>query len=104
MCAAAHAWVGLGRIVYIVSSVQLACILAELGRAEAAVYTSGEHCPMCAAAHAWVGLGRIVYIVSSVQVSGMLTELDGWTRYGICTAATTPGAPVPPDVSRVRAW
>ncbi|MFF5471018.1 nucleoside deaminase [Streptomyces achromogenes] len=31
MCAAAHAWVGLGRIVYIVSSVQLAGILAELG-------------------------------------------------------------------------
>ncbi len=59
---------------------------------------------MCAAAHAWVGLGRVVYIVSSVQLSGMLAELDGWTRYGICTAATTPGAPVPPDVSRVRAW
>ncbi|MFG2932038.1 nucleoside deaminase [Streptomyces achromogenes] len=31
MCAAAHAWVGLGRIVYVVSSVQLAGILAELG-------------------------------------------------------------------------
>ncbi|GHH04837.1 nucleoside deaminase [Streptomyces rubradiris] len=30
MCAAAHAWVGLGRIVYIVSSVQLSGILAEL--------------------------------------------------------------------------
>ncbi|KOV71965.1 MULTISPECIES: nucleoside deaminase [unclassified Streptomyces] len=44
-------------------------------RAEATVYTSGEHCPMCAAAHAWVGLGRIVYIVSSVQLSGMLAEL-----------------------------
>ena len=26
-------------------------------RADATVYTSGEHCPMCAAAHAWVGLG-----------------------------------------------
>ncbi len=44
-------------------------------RAEATVYTSGEHCPMCAAAHAWVGLGRIVYIVSSVQLSGLLAEL-----------------------------
>ncbi|MCL3997563.1 nucleoside deaminase [Streptomyces lavenduligriseus] len=44
-------------------------------RAEATVYTSGEHCPMCAAAHAWVGLGRIVYIVSSVQLSGTLAEL-----------------------------
>ncbi|MEU3955415.1 nucleoside deaminase [Streptomyces achromogenes] len=31
MCAAAHAWVGLGRIVYIVFSVQLVGILAELG-------------------------------------------------------------------------
>ncbi|WP_181798815.1 nucleoside deaminase [Streptomyces sp. WELS2] len=31
MCAAAHAWVGLGRIVYIVSSVQLSGILAESG-------------------------------------------------------------------------
>ncbi|AEY87470.1 hypothetical protein SHJG_2195 [Streptomyces hygroscopicus subsp. jinggangensis 5008] len=31
MCAAAHAWVGLGRIVYIVSSAQLSTLLAELG-------------------------------------------------------------------------
>jgi len=31
MCAAAHAWVGLGRIVYASSSVQLAGWLAELG-------------------------------------------------------------------------
>ncbi|MEW2515907.1 nucleoside deaminase [Streptomyces sp. NPDC046870] len=31
MCAAAHAWVGLGRIVYVVSSVQLSGLLAELG-------------------------------------------------------------------------
>ncbi|KUN22987.1 cytidine deaminase [Streptomyces corchorusii] len=31
MCAAAHAWVGLGRIVYIVSSAQLSALLAELG-------------------------------------------------------------------------
>ncbi|MEV7814222.1 nucleoside deaminase [Streptomyces flaveolus] len=44
-------------------------------RAEATVYTSGEHCPMCAAAHAWVGLGRIVYIVSSVQLACILAEL-----------------------------
>lgn len=38
-------------------------------RAEATVYTSGEHCPMCAAAHAWVGLGRIVYASSSEQLT-----------------------------------
>ncbi|MDN3261382.1 nucleoside deaminase [Streptomyces sp. CSDS2] len=39
MCAAAHAWVGLGRIVYIVSSVQLSGILAELGVPEPPVRT-----------------------------------------------------------------
>ncbi|MEU3528677.1 nucleoside deaminase [Streptomyces sp. NPDC038707] len=31
MCAAAHAWVGLGRIVYVLSSVQLSGLLGELG-------------------------------------------------------------------------
>ncbi|MFV0137655.1 nucleoside deaminase [Streptomyces sp. HMX87] len=31
MCAAAHAWVGLGRIVYVASSEQLSAWLAELG-------------------------------------------------------------------------
>ncbi|MET8979655.1 nucleoside deaminase [Streptomyces sp. NPDC004539] len=31
MCAAAHAWVGLGRIVYVASSEQLGAWLAELG-------------------------------------------------------------------------
>ena len=31
MCAAAHGWVGLGRIVYVSSSAQLAAWLAELG-------------------------------------------------------------------------
>ena len=44
-------------------------------RAEAAVYTSGEHCPMCAAAHGWVGLGRIVYASSSEQLGEWLTDL-----------------------------
>ncbi len=38
-------------------------------RAQACVYTSGEHCPMCAAAHAWVGLGRIVYASSTAQLT-----------------------------------
>jgi tRNA(Arg) A34 adenosine deaminase TadA len=41
-------------------------------RADATVYTSGEHCPMCAAAHAWVGLGRIVYAASTAQMVGWL--------------------------------
>ncbi|MGW1598589.1 nucleoside deaminase [Streptomyces sp. NPDC002343] len=31
MCAAAHAWVGLGRIVYVLSSAQLSGLLAEFG-------------------------------------------------------------------------
>ena len=44
-------------------------------RAEATVYTSGEHCPMCAAAHGWVGLGRIVYASSSEQLGEWLTDL-----------------------------
>lgn len=44
-------------------------------RAQATVYTSGEHCPMCAAAHAWVGLGRIVYASSSAQLVSWLGEL-----------------------------
>jgi tRNA(Arg) A34 adenosine deaminase TadA len=44
-------------------------------RRQAAVYTSGEHCPMCAAAHAWAGLGRIVYASSSVQ---LFDWLAGW--------------------------
>src|SRR6204780_5494491 len=44
-------------------------------RAEATVYTSGEHCPMCAAAHGWAGLGRIVYATSSEQTGIWLAEL-----------------------------
>jgi len=44
-------------------------------RAQATVYTSGEHCPMCAAAHGWVGLGRIVYASSSQQLVAWLDEL-----------------------------
>ncbi|MDR2148362.1 MAG: nucleoside deaminase [Tannerella sp.] len=44
-------------------------------RAEATVYTSGEHCPMCAAAHGWAGLGRIVYATGTEQLTGWLAEL-----------------------------
>ncbi|WP_339805419.1 nucleoside deaminase [uncultured Marinobacter sp.] len=49
--------------------------MTPAARAEAVVYTSGEHCPMCAAAHAWVGLGRVVYASSSEQLSAWLGEL-----------------------------
>ncbi|CAM4024463.1 nucleoside deaminase [Bordetella muralis] len=44
-------------------------------RAQATVYTSGEHCAMCAAAHGWVGLGRIVYASSSAQLRTWLSAL-----------------------------
>ena len=37
-------------------------------RADATVYTSGEHCPMCSGAHGMVGLGRIVIASSSRQL------------------------------------
>lgn len=50
--------------------------LAPAERAQATVYTSGEHCAMCAAAHGWVGLGRIVYATSSAQLARWLAE---WT-------------------------
>lgn len=49
--------------------------LTEEERANATVYTSGEHCPMCAAAHGWVGLGRIVYASSSDQLAEWSSEL-----------------------------
>lgn len=44
-------------------------------RANATVYTSGEHCPMCSAAHGWVGLGRIVFAASSKQLTEWLADL-----------------------------
>jgi tRNA(Arg) A34 adenosine deaminase TadA len=48
--------------------------LTASARAEATVYTSGEHCPMCSAAHGWMRLGRIVYAVSSLQLGEWLAE------------------------------
>lgn len=45
-------------------------------RAEAIVYTSGEHCAMCSAAHAWAGLGKIIYAGSTEQLSEWLSELS----------------------------
>ncbi|WP_372844323.1 nucleoside deaminase [Psychrobacter sp.] len=44
-------------------------------RAQAVVYTSGEHCAMCSAAHAWAGLGRIVYVSSSKQLDEWMEEM-----------------------------
>ena len=37
-------------------------------RADATMYTSGEHCAMCAAAHVWAGIGRLVYVLSAEQI------------------------------------
>ncbi len=42
--------------------------LTEKERAQATMYTSGEHCPMCSAAHAWAGLGNIVFLSSAEQL------------------------------------
>lgn len=63
-------------------------------RAEAVVYTSGEHCPMCSAAHAWVGLGEIVYVHSSEQLVAWLNE------WGLSTGpvATLPIQQVAPEI------
>lgn len=47
----------------------------EADRADATVYTSGEHCPMCSAAHGIVGLGRIVYVSSSEQLGEWKAEM-----------------------------
>lgn len=60
--------------------------LSPDARAEATVYTSGEHCPMCAAAHAWVGLGPIVY-------AGSAAQLADWTA--AAGADPAPVAPLP---------
>ena len=77
-------------------------------RAEATVYTSGEHCPMCAAAHGWAGLGRIVYATSSEQMTGWLAELGVAPApvLALPIAAIVPGVPVagpaPQLAERVR--
>jgi len=60
-------------------------------RAEATVYTSGEHCPMCSAAHAWVGLGRIAYLASSEQLVGWLRELGVHPAPGASAASAGGG-------------
>jgi len=83
--------------------------LSPAERADATVYTSGEHCPMCAASHGWVGLGRIVYVASSEQFSSWLEE------WGVAPApvaalpitVVVPGAvvdgPVPELVDEIKA-
>lgn len=51
--------------------------LSATDRANATVYTSGEHCPMCAAAHGLAGLGRIVYVSSSKMFGEWQEEFGG---------------------------
>ncbi|WNI18850.1 nucleoside deaminase [Actinacidiphila sp. ITFR-21] len=79
-------------------------------RAQATVYTSGEHCPMCAAAHGWVGLGRIVYVSSSRQARGWLAELGvsgGSPVAALSVQEVAPGldvaGPVPELADEIRA-
>lgn len=50
--------------------------MTEADRADATVYTSGEHCPMCSAAHGMVGLGRIVYASSTEQLNQWKDEME----------------------------
>lgn len=83
--------------------------LPQTERAAAAVYTSGEHCPMCAAAHGWVGLGRIVFAASSAQLAGWRAEwsLPPSPVAVLSITDVVPGldvtGPVPPYDQRMRA-
>ncbi|MFI0240297.1 nucleoside deaminase [Streptomyces sp. NPDC016845] len=63
MCAAAHAWVGLGRIVYVASSAQLSQWLAEWGRPQAPVRAL-----------------PVQEIAPHVTVEGPVAELAPWVR------------------------
>jgi tRNA(Arg) A34 adenosine deaminase TadA len=63
MCAAAHAWVGLGRIVYVASSAQLAEWLGELGVPPAPV----RPLPICE-------------VATGVEVEGPVPELIAEVR------------------------
>ncbi|GAA1806488.1 nucleoside deaminase [Agromyces neolithicus] len=63
-------------------------------RADATVYTSGEHCPMCSAAHAWVGLGRIVYVASAEQITGWRRDLGA----ALSPVSVLPITAVAPDL------
>lgn len=70
--------------------------LSPTERAQATVYTSGEHCPMCSAAHAWVGLGRIVFASSSEQLMGWYDEwgVTPGPVAALPVTAVAPGVPV----------
>lgn len=74
-------------------------------RAEATVYTSGEHCPMCSAAHGWVGLGRIVYIMSSRQLAELRAGLGvpPGPVNAIPIQDVVPGVPVDGPVAALEA-
>ena len=65
-------------------------------RAEATLYTSGEHCPMCAAAHGWAGMGRIVYAASSRQLHEWHTEwgVSAGAPSALPIESVVPGLPV----------
>ncbi|MFF5015141.1 nucleoside deaminase [Streptomyces sp. NPDC001165] len=63
MCAAAHAWVGLGRIVYVASSGQLAAWLTELGVPTAPV----RALPVCEVAPGVAVEGPVPELVDEVR-------------------------------------
>ncbi|KAI0547116.1 hypothetical protein F4679DRAFT_555368 [Xylaria curta] len=70
-------------------------------RADATVYTSGEHCVMCTAAHAHVRLRRIVYVASMQQFVGWLGEFGkekGETGEVVMNVAPLPAQAVAPSV------
>ncbi|MEN6669311.1 deaminase [Psychrobacter sp. B38] len=67
--------------------------LSVAARANAVVYTSGEHCAMCAAAHAWAGLGRIVYISSAKQLSEWMREMNVESSSPVATLSIQEVAP-----------
>lgn len=72
--------------------------MSEDERAQAVVYTSGEHCAMCSAAHAWAGLGRIVYISSTKQLGEWMAEMGVESKSPINPLAIQEVAPqIPVD-------
>ncbi len=77
-------------------------------RADATMYTSGEHCPMCAAAQVWTGIGRLVYVLSAEQIrdaSSATTVIDLTAREVIerSTASVVVEGPCEELAPQVRA-
>lgn len=79
--------------------------LAPEERAEASVYTSGEHCAMCSAAHGWAGLGPIVTIATTDQFAEWRSDA-GMAAGAVASLAirdVAPGVPVKGPVPEYNA-